>query len=47
MRILEDNIALKLIKNENIVLKEPRVVSRISKFYDNFEIQTLEQVFFG
>lgn len=53
-RVLEDDAVLRLIANsENIlentscILVEPRIISRISKFYDNFEISSLEQVYFG
>lgn len=49
-RVIEDELVLRLIKEKSDydeVLRYPRVISRISKFYDNFEINSLESIYYG
>ena len=37
---------MKNLLSNNIVLKTPKIVSKISKFFDSFEDQSLEKVYF-
>ena len=50
-RIIEDDLIESLLNPPDEcfdqVLKSPKTVSKISKFFDNFDVSSLESVFFG